>query len=160
MTRDDDCGIKAEVAWRDSSVTASDIIAATARVVAAVALSQGVADSDADRLPDLVRSVGFAFHDVGSGTRTEVVSANMSASVRRDCIVCQECGRHLKVMRRHLLRMHGMSPQEYRDKWRLPSDYPMVASSYAELRSRIGRNHGAERPGRGEHAARAIKAVT
>ncbi|WP_037461808.1 MucR family transcriptional regulator [Skermanella stibiiresistens] len=72
-------------------------------------------------------------------------------SVTADHIVCLEDGRKLKMLKRHLRATYGMTPDEYRAKWNLPDDYPMVASAYAEKRSAmakangLGRRHGAGR---------------
>jgi hypothetical protein len=59
-----------------------------------------------------------------------------------DHLVCIECGMTMKMLKRHLQTVHGLTPAEYRDKWRLPSDYPMVAAEYAKLRSSLARESG------------------
>jgi len=70
-----------------------------------------------------------------------------------DRLVCMECGVSMKMLKRHLLTVHGMSPQTYRATWNLPPDYPMVASDYAKLRSSLALESGLglkpeNRPGR------------
>ena len=63
-------------------------------------------------------------------------------SVMPDYIVCLEDGKKLKMLRRHLKTAYNMSPEQYRERWGLPSDYPMVAPSYAQKRSRLAKEIG------------------
>ena len=63
-------------------------------------------------------------------------------SINDDFIVCLEDGKRLKMLKRHLRAVYNMSPDEYRQKWGLPDDYPMVAPNYARLRSRIASEIG------------------
>ncbi len=63
-------------------------------------------------------------------------------SVQDDHIVCLECGGAFKSLKRHLMTHHNLGPEEYRDKWDLPMDYPMVAPAYAEARSRLAKEMG------------------
>jgi predicted transcriptional regulator len=73
-------------------------------------------------------------------------------SITPDYLICLEDGKKLKMLKRHLRSTYGMTPDDYRTKWGLPSDYPMVAPNYAEQRSafakKIGLGRGAGRPGR------------
>ena len=63
-------------------------------------------------------------------------------SVTPDCIVCLEDGRKLKMLRRNLRSAYDMSPEEYRESWGLPADYPMVAPNYAKQRSKLAKEIG------------------
>lgn len=63
-------------------------------------------------------------------------------SVQDDQIICLECGGSFKSLKRHLMTHHSLSPEDYRDKWDLPVDYPMVAPAYAEARSRLAKEMG------------------
>ena len=63
-------------------------------------------------------------------------------SVQNDYIICLEDGKKFKSLKRHLMTHYGMSPEEYREKWDLPADYPMVAPAYAEARSRLAKEMG------------------
>lgn len=63
-------------------------------------------------------------------------------SVQGDQIICLECGGSFKSLKRHLMTHHTLSPEEYREKWELPADYPMVAPAYAEARSRLAKEMG------------------
>jgi predicted transcriptional regulator len=75
-------------------------------------------------------------------------------SVQQDHIVCLEDGFKGKTLKRHLQAAHGMTPQQYRDRWRLPRDYPMVAPSYSAARSKMAKDLGL---GQKARAARAAK---
>ena len=70
-------------------------------------------------------------------------------SVTPDYIVCLEDGKKLKMLKRHLKTAYGMSPEEYRERWGLPADYPMVAPNYAEQRSKLAKDIGLGTRGRG-----------
>ena len=63
-------------------------------------------------------------------------------TVFRDHLICMEDGLTMKMLKRHLLTVHGLTPDEYREKWGLPSDYPMVAAEYAKLRSSLALQSG------------------
>src|SRR3546814_6983833 len=73
-------------------------------------------------------------------------AVSVRASVKPDYIVCLEDGKKLKMLKRHLMTHYQMTPDDYRLKWNLPADYPMVAPNYAEQRQ-IGRASGRERVG-------------
>jgi predicted transcriptional regulator len=69
-------------------------------------------------------------------------------TVFNDHLVCMECGLHMKMLKRHLQTVHDSTPAQYRAKWRLPGNYPMVARQYAELRSSLAKGSGlGKRPG-------------
>lgn len=75
--------------------------------------------------------------------RAEAVGAGaVETSVRKDCIMCLEDGKLFRSLKRHLAVHHGMTPTEYRTRWNLPPDYPMVAPDYAENRSRLAISMG------------------
>ena len=100
-----------------------------------------------EALPDLIASVAAA---VGRLTRDiTAVEAKppkpavpVRGSLTLDYIVCLEDGKKFKSIKRHLASRHGMSPNEYRAKWNLPADYPMVAPSYTAARSRLAKQMG------------------
>ena len=66
----------------------------------------------------------------------------INKSVQPDYIVCLEDGKQLKMLKRHLKTAYGMTPEEYRKRWGLPNDYPMVAPNYAERRSKLAKDIG------------------
>ncbi len=63
-------------------------------------------------------------------------------SVRKETIVCLECGRSAKMLKPHLSRAHGLGVNEYRERWKLPADYPMVSPNYAAVRSELAKKIG------------------
>lgn len=69
-------------------------------------------------------------------------AVSVRKSVQDDQITCLECGGTFKSLKRHLMTHHNLSPEEYREKWDLPTDYPMVAPAYAEARSRLAKEMG------------------
>jgi predicted transcriptional regulator len=75
-------------------------------------------------------------------TTKQKPAVSIRKSVHEDHITCLECGGDFKSLKRHLMTHHAQSPAEYREKWHLHSDYPMVAPSYAETRSRLAKDAG------------------
>lgn len=69
-------------------------------------------------------------------------AVTVRASVKRDHLVCLEDGKKMKMLKRHLMTEHGMSPEEYRQRWGLAADYPMVAPDYAETRRDLAKKIG------------------
>jgi predicted transcriptional regulator len=107
-----------------------------------------------DQLPELIRTV----HDPlmnpeAAPTARPEPAVPIKKSVRPDYIVCLEDGKKLKMLKRHLRTSFGMSPDEYRAKWALPSDYPMVAPKYAKTRSELAKKIGLGRKARGKGKA-------
>lgn len=101
------------------------------------------------QLPDLLVSVHRALLELGK-PRPEAAPQNerstpvvpIKKSITPDYIVCLEDGKRFRSMRRHLMVAYGMTPDQYRAKWGLPSDYPIVAPSYSALRSQRAREAG------------------
>jgi predicted transcriptional regulator len=98
-------------------------------------------------LPDLIGEVHAALLRVSVGT-VEVPqeplkpAVSPKKSVMPDYIVCLEDGKKFKSLKRHLRTQYGLSPEQYREKWGLGADYPMVAPNYAEARSRLAKEMG------------------
>ncbi len=100
---------------------------------------------DADHVPDLVKSVHNTMTKLGQEpekAEKQKPAVAISRSVKPDYIVCLEDGKKLKMLKRHLMAVYGMTPDEYRAKWNLPSDYPMTAPNYAKKRSEFARKIG------------------
>ena len=124
----------------------SDNLALTTEIVAAFVANHAVAPAD---LPHLITTV---FRSLGEAGRVGEVAPAMPArpepavpvrkSVQRDFIVCLEDGKRLKVLKRYLATRYNLTPAEYRQRWGLPSDYPMVAPAYAEFRSTFAKESG------------------
>ncbi len=93
----------------------------------------------------LIEGVHKALSELGKTAREEVEqkpAVPVSRSVKRDHIVCLEDGKKLKMLKRYLRTNFDMTPAEYREKWGLPSDYPMVAPAYAEMRRDMAKKIG------------------
>lgn len=118
------------------------LIEMTADVVAAYVGKNVLPPSD---LPALIRDVHAALASAHSG-QPEAKALEPAVPVRRsvgsDSIVCLEDGKKFKSLKRHLQTHHGLSPQQYREKWSLPADYPMVAPNYARQRSDLAKKTG------------------
>ena len=114
----------------------------------------------ADSVPSLIESTYGALAKLGDKTVNEELpepAVTVRASVRNAHIACLDCGKKFKMLKRHLMTDHGMTPEEYRERWSLPSDYPMVAPAYSEQRRSLARDIGLGRkPGQkvGKKAAR------
>ena len=134
----------------------SEIIEMTADIVSAFVSNNSV---PATELPMLIQSVHRALSGV-SITAEPVESAPrepavpLKKSVNPDFIVCLEDGRKFKSLKRHLRTKYNMSPEEYRAKWGLPKDYPMVAPNYAKARSDLAKQMGLGQGGRAARGAR------
>jgi predicted transcriptional regulator len=121
----------------------------TAEVVAAYVANNNVA---AAALPELIRTVHTALaRTAGAAAATAAPPAEPAVPARKsvmsDHIVCLEDGLKFKSLKRHLRTAHDMTPQQYREKWGLPANYPMVAPSYAKARSALARQMGLGRKG-------------
>lgn len=115
----------------------------TADIVAAHVGNNSVAVGDIGNLIQQVHSTLVGLTGAGSPEeqgKTPVVSVR--ASVKPDFIVCMECGRKQKTLKRHLQSAHGMTPDQYRKDYGLPDTYPMVAPNYSERRSAMAKSLG------------------
>ncbi|MBP7704911.1 MAG: MucR family transcriptional regulator [Caulobacter sp.] len=122
----------------------TDLLACASEIVSAYVSRNAVGQA---ALPDLIRTVHGSLSHLGAGPvaaprEKQKPAVPVSKSVQRDYIVCLEDGAHLKMLKRYLRSRFGLSPEEYRRKWGLPPDYPMVAPAYAERRSDFARKIG------------------
>ncbi|WP_443027968.1 MULTISPECIES: MucR family transcriptional regulator [unclassified Sphingopyxis] len=125
------------------------LVTLTADIVAAHVSNNSVAISD---ISLIIRSVHDALAGLGTTEEPEVKqepAVSIRASVKPDYIVCLEDGKKLKMLRRHLMTHYGMTPDDYRAKWNLPKDYPMVSPNYAEKRRALALEIGLGTKGRG-----------
>ena len=125
------------------------IISVTADIVAAHVANNIVSARD---LPELIRNVHEALAALGAPIvhppARKVPAVSARASVKPDHLVCLECGGKHKMLRRHLSRAHGLTPQQYRADYDLPANYPTTAPKYSALRSEMARASGlGRRPG-------------
>ncbi len=128
----------------------SEVIEMTADIVSAYVGNNSVTAAD---LPALIQSVHRALAGISSGGETaEVAPKEPAVPIRRsitpDFLICLEDGRKFKSLKRHLRTKYNMSPEEYRAKWGLPKDYPMVAPNYAKARSDLAKQMGLGQGGR------------
>ena len=97
-------------------------------------------------LPTLIRSVYEALATAGGAPEPVAERPNPAVPIKKsitpDHIVCLEDGKKLKMLKRHLRTAYDMSPEQYRQRWDLPADYPMVAPNYARQRSRLAKEIG------------------
>lgn len=115
-----------------------------ADIVSAYVSNNSVPASD---LPNLIGEVHAALLRVTAGSAPVVVETPKPAvppkkSITNDYIICLEDGKKFKSLKRHLRTQYNMSPEEYREKWGLPADYPMVAPNYAQARSNLAKQMG------------------
>jgi predicted transcriptional regulator len=97
----------------------------------------------AERMPDLIREVYHSLNSLRTVPEEPSVPAvPLRRSVFNDHLVCLEDGLSMKMLKRHLLTVHQMTPADYRAKWGLPPDYPMVAPDYARVRSELAKRSG------------------
>ena len=104
-------------------------------------------DVSAAQVPDLINTIYSSLNTLnGSSSINGTESPRPAVSIRRsitpDYIICLEDGKKLKMLKRHLRASYGITPDEYRTKWGLPPDYPMVAPNYAEQRSNFAKKIG------------------
>ena len=120
----------------------ADLLTLTANIVAAHAAKNAL---DGDALQALIRQTYQTLAGIETGAtpveRPQPAVA-IKKSVTNDFIVCLEDGKKLKMLKRHLKSAYNMSPEQYRERWGLPPEYPMVAPNYAKKRSQLARDLG------------------
>ena len=126
------------------NIATSNYIELAADIVSAYVSNNSVPSGD---LPGLINDIHSALLRVGGGTVEAPAEAPKPAvpvkkSVTPDYIVCLEDGKRLKMLKRYLRSRYNMSPEEYRRKWNLPADYPIVAPNYAAQRSAFAKKIG------------------
>ena len=111
------------------------LITLTSDIVAAHVSNNSIRIED---VPGLIAAVHGALSNLGTNSNVEEAlpepAVTVRASVKRDHLVCLEDGKKMKMLKRHLMTEHGMTPADYRARWSLAADYPMVAPEYAETR--------------------------
>ncbi len=120
----------------------ADLLSLTAKIVSAHVSNNTV---DATALPSLIQTVHKALANIGEEevpVEKLVPAVPVKKSVFADHIVCLEDGKKLKMLKRHLATSYNMTPDQYRERWGLPSDYPMVAPDYAAKRSELAKSIG------------------
>jgi predicted transcriptional regulator len=127
-----------------SDETTIELLSLTADIVAAHVAHNRVTVGE---LPELITKVHGALASLGeeaapAAPTEQKPAVSIRSSIKPDHIVCLEDGKKLTMLKRYLQTNYGMSPQQYRAKWKLPSDYPMVAPNYAEKRRALAKAIG------------------
>ncbi|WP_142849399.1 MucR family transcriptional regulator [Telmatospirillum sp. J64-1] len=120
----------------------SELLSLTTEIVAAHVGNNSVAVTD---LPNLIQEVYKTLASVGTqpaAVERPQPAVPVKKSVTPDYIICLEDGKKLKMLKRHLKTAYNMTPEEYRERWGLPADYPMVAPNYAQHRSSLAKKIG------------------
>ncbi|MBV9540832.1 MAG: MucR family transcriptional regulator [Alphaproteobacteria bacterium] len=128
----------------ESAGKSADLLKLASDIVAAYVSNNPVSVSD---LPNMIKSVHATLGGLSSaggigGTTDQKPAVPINKSITPDYLVCLEDGKKLKMLKRYLRSRYGLSPDQYRMKWRLPADYPMVASNYAARRSEFAKKIG------------------
>jgi predicted transcriptional regulator len=132
-----------------------DVLGLTSQIVSAHVSHNTVAP---DALPSLIQEVYRTLVNIGkqpAQAEKPTPAVPIKQSVRQDRIICLEDGKSFSMLKRHLMTDHKLTPQQYREKWDLPRDYPMVAPNYAQTRSALAKKIGLGRKG-GRPAKRAV----
>jgi predicted transcriptional regulator len=126
------------------NVEQGSLIEPTADIVSAYVSNNSIQSSD---LPTLISEIHAALHQTLGGPaepepEPQKPAVSIKKSVTPDYIICLDDGKKFKSLKRHVRTFHDVSPEEYREKWGLPADYPMVAPNYAKARSMLAKKMG------------------
>jgi predicted transcriptional regulator len=130
----------------NEAVKHQDLLSLTTEIVSAHLSNNSVSAAE---IPALIEKIYRTLATVGGESSSATVSAErpqpavpIRKSVMPDYIVCLEDGKKLKMLKRHLKTAYNMSPEQYRERWGLPADYPIVAPNYAKQRSKLAKDIG------------------
>lgn len=137
-----------------STVTTSEVLGLATEIVASYVSNNTL---NSEELSPLVQKVYKTLTELASGRSIQVGRPDpvvpIKKSISDDYIVCLEDGKKLKMLKRHLKTAYNMSPDEYRERWGLGPDYPMVAPNYARQRSTLAKNIGLGTRARNKNAS-------
>ncbi|MFM0649359.1 MucR family transcriptional regulator [Paraburkholderia bryophila] len=119
----------------------ANLIELTVEIVASYVASNSLPTGELPALISSTHAALVALYESATERIRQRAAVPIEESVHDDYLVCLEDGRKLKSLKRYLQRQFGMTPDEYRAKWSLPADYPMVAPAYSALRSSIARRN-------------------
>ena len=124
-----------------SGINTVDLLDLTSEIVAAYVSNNKV---EVEKLSDVIGNVYASLSSIANEEGVEMIepAVPIKKSVTPDYIICLEDGKKFKMLRRHLQNVYGLTPEEYRERWGLPADYPMVAPNYAEKRSGLAKQIG------------------
>jgi predicted transcriptional regulator len=127
----------------DNETAEDTLLTLTADIVAAHVSNNSVAVND---IPNLIQNVHAALTGISGASaapeQKPEPKVSIRSSVKPEAIACLECGKKQKMLKRHLMTNHQMTPADYRQKWGLSPDYPMVAPNYAEQRRKLAKSIG------------------
>lgn len=126
----------------DISNQSEQLMAMTSDIVAAHVANNNVAASDLPKLIENIHSTLQGLSDRSSRKPEQAPAVPIKDSVKSDNITCLDCGAKMKMLKRHIKTYHQLTPEEYRQKWSLPTDYPMVSSNYSDRRSNLAKAIG------------------
>jgi predicted transcriptional regulator len=140
----------------NASTKPDDILKLTSEIVAAYVRNNPVPASE---IPAMIKSVhatlgGLSTNHHGEGGTSQKPAVSIKRSITPEYIVCLEDGKKLKMLKRYLRSNYNLTPEEYRAKWNLPADYPMVAPNYAKQRSDFAKKIGLGRSASASHGKR------
>jgi len=143
---------------KTAHISNGEVLKMAVEIVSAYVSNNGVS---AAQVPDLINTIYSSLNTLNgsppiNGAETPKPAVSIRRSITPDYIVCLEDGKKLKMLKRHLRASYGITPDEYRTKWGLPPDYPMVAPNYAEQRSNFAKKIGLGRK-KGDKIARRRK---
>ena len=137
-----------------NDVASVDLLGMATDIVAAYVSNHA---ADFGDVPNMIRQVYGCLSQINTGGtyagERPDPAVSVKKSVQDDYIVCLEDGRKLKMLKRHLKTAYNMTPEQYRERWNLPSDYPMVAPNYARRRSSLALEIGLGRKRKEEQSA-------
>lgn len=135
--------MKALQILKDSRMNKETLLELTSDIVSAHVSNNTVAVSD---LPQAIQSIYTVLSQLGQSDTIEqpalTPAVTVRSSVKPDAITCLECGRKLKMLKRHISTDHNLTPAEYRARWDLKADYPLVAPNYAATRAELAKSIG------------------
>ncbi|TGY87857.1 transcriptional regulator [Marinicauda algicola] len=139
-----------------STVDQEEILRMTTDIVASFLTHNSI---PSENVPEMIKSIYSTMRSLSSKEEEKAETKQkpavpVSKSVQDDYIVCLEDGKKLKMLKRYLRSQYDMSPEEYRRKWGLPADYPMVAPAYSRRRSQFAKDIGLGRGGRKKRASK------
>ena len=128
----------------DATGASNNLVELAADIVSAYVANNSVRPGD---LPELINAVHSALKTTGNqASQAEAQPLTPAVSIKKsigqDYIICLDDGKKFKSLKRHLRTKYGMTPEQYREKWGLPKDYPMVAPAYARARSELAKSMG------------------
>lgn len=124
-------------------ISREELLVLTTEVVSSYVAHNSIAAAE---IPDVIAQVFKALSNVGGDSMNASDRPQPAVPIKRsitvDYLICLEDGKKLKMLKRHLKTAYNMTPEAYRERWGLPADYPMVAPSYAEKRSKLAKDIG------------------